>query len=213
MATFQVVISDPRTGQSWQQEVDGQDANRFVGREIGEEVDGGAVGLDGFTLEITGGSDEAGRPLRPDVKGPGLKDVLLTGGPGFKPTRDGERKRVSVRGREISDVVAQLNVSVVDGDGHVGVALGEVDPEDVDDAELEASGEEPEEDEEEAEAEADEEAAEEAEAEEDEDEASEAESEDDGGEDEDADADADEDEASEEDEAADADDGDEDDEE
>lgn len=178
MATFQVVISDPRTGQSWQQEVDGQDANRFVGREIGEEVDGGAVGLDGFTLEITGGSDEAGRPLRPDVKGPGLKDVLLTGGPGFKPTRDGERKRVSVRGREISDVVAQLNVSVVDGDGHVGVALGEVDPEDVDDAELEASGAEPEEadeaeaeeaDEEEAEAEGEDAEADEAEAEEDED--------------------------------------------
>lgn len=138
MATFQVVISDPSTGQSWQKEVEGQDANRFVGRDIGEEVDGGAVGLDGFTLEITGGSDEAGRPLRPDVRGPGLKDVLLEGGPGFKPSRDGERKRVSVRGREISDVVAQLNVSVVSGDGRVGVALGEADPEDVEGTETEA---------------------------------------------------------------------------
>ena len=168
MATFQVVISDPETGQSWQKEVDGQDANRFVGRDIGEEVDGGAVGLDGFTLEITGGSDEAGRPLRPDVKGPGLKDVLLQGGPGFKPTRDGERKRVSVRGREISDVVAQLNVSVVEGDGHVGVALGEVDPEDVEgeteDADEADAGEDAE-DEAEEEAEADEDAEDEEEAE------------------------------------------------
>lgn len=127
MATFQVVISEPESGRSWQQEVEGQDANRFVGREIGDEVDGAAVGLDGFTLEITGGSDEAGRPLRGDVKGPGLKDILLEGGTGFKPTRDGERKRVSVRGREISDVVAQLNVSVVEGDGSVAEAFGEGD--------------------------------------------------------------------------------------
>lgn len=200
MATFQVVISDPSTGQSWQKEVDGQDANRFVGREIGEEVDGGAVGLDGFTLEITGGSDEAGRPLRPDVKGPGLKDVLLTGGPGFKPTRDGERKRVSVRGREISDVVAQLNVSVVSGDGHVGVALGEVDPEDVDDADLADEADESEADVEEDEEPEDEEAEEEA-AEEDEEEAEEeAEA------DEDADEGADEAEAEEADEDADEDD-------
>jgi small subunit ribosomal protein S6e len=137
MATFQVVISDPESGRSWQTEVEGQDANRFVGRELGDEVDGGAVGLDGFTLEITGGSDEAGRPLRSDVKGPGLKDILLEGGPGFKPTRDGERKRVSVRGREISDVVAQLNVSVVEGEGSVAEAFGEGD----EDAESEADEE------------------------------------------------------------------------
>lgn len=138
MATFQVVISDPESGQSWQKEVDGQDANRFVGREIGDEVDGGAVGLDGFTLEITGGSDEAGRPLRSDVKGAGLTDVLLTGGTGFKPSRDGERKRVSVRGREISDVVAQLNVSVVEGEGSVAEALGEGEAEDEEAEEAEA---------------------------------------------------------------------------
>jgi len=135
MATFQVVISDPESGQSWQKEVDGQDANRFVGREIGDEVDGGAVGLDGFTLEITGGSDEAGRPLRSDVKGAGLKDVLLEGGTGFNPSRDGERKRVSVRGREISDVVAQLNVSVVEGEGSVAEAFGEGEAEEEADAE------------------------------------------------------------------------------
>lgn len=207
MATFQVVISDPSTGQSWQKEVDGQDANRFVGREIGEEIDGGAVGLDDFTIEITGGSDEAGRPLRPDVKGPGLKDVLLTGGTGFKPSRDGERKRVSVRGREISDVVAQLNVSVVSGDGHVGVALGEVDPEDVDDADLADEAEEPEadvdevEDEDEEAADAEEGAeAEEAEAEDTDEEGAEAEEDEEEAESEEAEAaesEADEDEAEE----------------
>lgn len=145
MATFNVVVSDPETGQSYTREVEGQDANRFMGREVGEEVDGTAVGLDGFTLEITGGSDDAGRPMRPDVRGSSLKEILLTGGTGYKPNRDGERKRVTVRGREVSDAIAQVNVKVVEGEGSVGVALGEVDPEEVEDAEPEADEDEAEE--------------------------------------------------------------------
>lgn len=127
MATFDVVVADPEEGRSYQVEVEGQDANRFIGREIGDEVDGGAVGLtDEFSLEITGGSDEAGRPMREDVPGTGLDDRLLTGGTGFNPTRDGERKRVSVRGREVADVTAQLNVKVVEfGEESVADLLGE----------------------------------------------------------------------------------------
>ncbi|MFP4218611.1 MAG: 30S ribosomal protein S6e [Salinarchaeum sp.] len=117
MATFQVVVSDPESGRSKQLEVDGQDANRFVGRELGEEVDGGAVGLDGGALALTGGSDDAGRPLREDVPGPELKEVLLEGGVGYNPSRDGERRRVTVRGRQISDSVAQINASIADAGG------------------------------------------------------------------------------------------------
>jgi small subunit ribosomal protein S6e len=162
MATFNVVVSDPETGQSFTREIEGQDANRFMGREVGESVDGTAVGLDGFTVEITGGSDDAGRPMRPDVRGPDLKEILLEGGTGYKPTREGERKRVTVRGREVSDAIAQLNVKVVEGEGSVAVALGEAEPEEVEDAEpADAEDEEAAEDEEEAaEAEADEEEAE-----------------------------------------------------
>ena len=129
MATFNVVVSDPETGRSFTREIDGQDANRFLGREIGESVDGGAVGLDGFSVEITGGSDDAGRPMRPDVTGADLSEVLLTGGVGYNPDRDGERRRVTVRGREVGEPIAQLNVKVVEGEGSVPVALGEEEPE------------------------------------------------------------------------------------
>ena len=125
MAEFKVVIADPDTGETFQREVDGQDANRFLGRELGDEIGGDAVGLSGFTVEITGGSDETGRPMRADVSGTRLKELLLEGGVGFKPSRDGERKRITVRGRQIDDDVAQINVSVVDGDGSVADALGE----------------------------------------------------------------------------------------
>jgi small subunit ribosomal protein S6e len=50
------------------------------------------------------------------VPGSALKELLLEGGVGFDPSRDGERKRVTVRGREVSDEVAQINATVVDGD-------------------------------------------------------------------------------------------------
>lgn len=129
MAEFQVVVSDPDTGATYQKEVEGQDANRFLGRSIGEEVDGDAVGLSGFTLELTGGSDEAGRPMRADVPGPNLRELLLEGGVGYEPSRDGERKRITVRGAQYSEETAQVNASVVDGDGDVAAAFGEGDDE------------------------------------------------------------------------------------
>jgi small subunit ribosomal protein S6e len=112
MAEFTVAVSDPEDGTTHQVDVSDQDANRFIGREIGEEVDGGAVGLDGYTLEITGGSDDAGRPMRGDVSGSDLRNVLLDGGTGFNPTRDGERKRVTVRGREVGDATRQINAAI-----------------------------------------------------------------------------------------------------
>ena len=123
MAEFKVVVADPESGKTYQAEVDGQDANRFIGRELGDEVDGAAVGLDGFTLELTGGSDVSGRPMRTDVSGSGLKELLLEDGVGYKPSRDGERKRVTVRGREVSDDTAQINAKVIAGEGDVAAAF------------------------------------------------------------------------------------------
>ena len=148
MASFQVVVGDPDTGETHQFDVEGGDANRFLGREIGDEIDGSAVGLDGFTLEITGGSDNAGRPMRERVAGANLRDVLLhEDTTGYNPTRDGERRRVSVRGREISEDTAQINARITGrGDQTVAEALGQ--------AEDDAGEEETEGDEAEAEAEA-----------------------------------------------------------
>jgi len=134
MANFQVVVADPDSGVAYQRDIDGQDANRFLGKSIGEDVDGGAVGLDGYSVEITGGSDNAGRPMRGDVAGPNLKDVLLEGGTGYNPERDGERRRISVRGKEVSEDVAQLNVRISEyGDESVESLYGEGDDGDEDD--------------------------------------------------------------------------------
>ncbi|GAB7019609.1 30S ribosomal protein S6e [Halostagnicola bangensis] len=127
MASFTVVVGDPDSGLAHQLEADGQDANRFLGKSIGDEVDGSAVGLEGYTLEITGGSDDAGRPLNKTVAGADLQEVLMEGKQtGYNPDRDGERRRITVRGREVSDAVAQINASVVEsGDTAVEELLAE----------------------------------------------------------------------------------------
>jgi small subunit ribosomal protein S6e len=126
MAEFTVAVSNPEDGMTYQVDVSDQDANRFIGKEIGEDVDGSAVGLSGYTLEITGGSDDAGRPMREDVLGPDLKNVLLKGGTGYKPQTDGERKRVTVRGREVSDNTRQINAKITEsGDESVADLLAE----------------------------------------------------------------------------------------
>ncbi|MFT4947866.1 MAG: small subunit ribosomal protein S6e [Natronomonas sp.] len=128
MAEFTVAVSDPEDGHTYQIDVDGQDANRFIGRELGDEVDGGAVGLDGYTLELTGGSDTSGRPMRPDVRGVATKEIMSDGGVGFKPTTDGERKRITVRGREVSDDTRQINAKITArGSDDVAELLGDDD--------------------------------------------------------------------------------------
>ncbi|WP_420182050.1 30S ribosomal protein S6e [Haloarcula sp. KBTZ06] len=128
MAEFTVAVSDPEDGHTYQIDVDGQDANRFIGRELGDEVDGGAVGLNGYTLELTGGSDTSGRPMRPDVRGVMTKEIMSDGGVGFKPTTDGERKRITVRGREVSDDTRQINAKITArGSDDVAELLGDDD--------------------------------------------------------------------------------------
>jgi small subunit ribosomal protein S6e len=125
MAEYTVAVSDPDDGATYQIEIDGQDANRFAGRELGETVDGDAVGLPGHTLELTGGSDDAGRPMRSDVLGSEVTSILTDGGVGFNPDREGERKRITVRGREVGEATSQINARIDErGDGEVAELLG-----------------------------------------------------------------------------------------
>ncbi len=114
MANFKVVISDPKTGKAYQVEISGAEANAFLGRKIGEIVDGIVVRLPGYKLKITGGSDKDGFPMRPDVEGPVRKRLLLAAGPGFHPRRKGERRRKMVRGNTISPDIVQINTVIVE---------------------------------------------------------------------------------------------------
>jgi small subunit ribosomal protein S6e len=108
---FKIVVSDPESGKSYQREVKEEKANRMGTLKVGDEFDGALVGLVGYTLKITGGSDKAGFPLKKGVQGTKRAMILMEGGVGYKPTSD-VRKRKRVRGEKIADDVAQINTSV-----------------------------------------------------------------------------------------------------
>ena len=118
---FRLVIGEPKTRKAYQIE---RDVPSLIGLKIGDTFDGSSVGLAGFTLQITGGSDKEGFPMRAEVPGPGRKKILLSGGPGFKPWRKGMRKRKYVRGNTISDSIMQVNCKIVSGEGDVALMLG-----------------------------------------------------------------------------------------
>lgn len=112
MASFKLVIADPSTGKAFNFEVSGHHAQNYVGKKIGDQVDGINANLPGYKLEITGGSDKAGFPMRADVDGQNRRRLLLTEGSGFHPGEPGKRKRVSVRGNRVSADIQQINLKV-----------------------------------------------------------------------------------------------------
>lgn len=113
MAKFKIIISDPEKGNSQIVELEGSRAAPLIGRKIGEEIDGSIVGLAGKKLQITGGSDKDGFPMRADVHGGVRARVILTQGTGFKPTKKGERRRKTVRGNIITEEIVQINMKIV----------------------------------------------------------------------------------------------------
>ncbi len=114
MVKFKVVISDPKQGKSMQKEVDSSEVTVFKRKKIGDKVDGKTLGLEGYELEITGGSDSSGFPMRNDVEGIARKRVLIVSGVGLrKKTRKGMRKRKLVRGNSISLNIAQINTKII----------------------------------------------------------------------------------------------------
>ena len=110
MPKFKVVVSD-KDGKSYQLEVE---TSALIGKKIGDIIDGSILGLDGYKLMITGGSDKCGFPMRPDIPGTGVKKVLLSKGPGYRPKEKGVRKRKSVRGNTISEDIVQVNTKIVE---------------------------------------------------------------------------------------------------
>lgn len=113
MATFKLVINDPATGKSFNFEVTGHHAQNFLNKKIGDQVDGINANLPGYKLQITGGSDKAGFPMRADFEGTTRRRLLLTEGVGYHPTDyPGKRKRQSVRGNRISAEILQVNLKV-----------------------------------------------------------------------------------------------------
>ena len=113
MADFKAVIADPKTGKCYSKDVSGHHANSLVGKRIGEEIDGIFVGMPGYKLKITGGSDSQGFPMRRDLPGMRRKRILVSYSTGFRPKHPGVRSRRMARGNTVGPDVSQINLRVV----------------------------------------------------------------------------------------------------
>jgi small subunit ribosomal protein S6e len=112
MVEFKVVVNDTKTGKSHKVEVSGHHANSLIGKKIGEDVDGIFVSLPGYKLQITGGTDKNGFPMRKDLPGMNRRRLLLSKSLGFNAKEKGLRRKKSIRGNTINQDVVQINMMV-----------------------------------------------------------------------------------------------------
>ena len=123
-----LVLSNPEDGTAKTIQLDPKVFTLFLGKKIGDELDGSVVGYKGYRIKITGGTDKDGFPMRPDVSGARKVRILLSGGVGFKPyekpsskkkkrrqkrRKKGLRRRKTIRGNMISESVAQINAVLI----------------------------------------------------------------------------------------------------
>jgi small subunit ribosomal protein S6e len=111
---FRVVVSDPKSGKAYQVELKDPGASKLLGKRMGDKIEGDVLGMPGYSVQVTGGSDREGFPMRSDLPGSKRRTILLSTGTGYHPTAEGKKKRKSIHGRDISSDIGQLNVKVVE---------------------------------------------------------------------------------------------------
>lgn len=109
-------IANPATGQQKKIEVDDQRAlQQLMDKRIAQDFDASVLGEDwaGYVLRITGGADKQGFPMVQGVITNNRVRLLLHEGyTGYNSSRDGERKRKSVRGCIVSPEISVVNMVV-----------------------------------------------------------------------------------------------------
>ena len=123
MVDIKLVIGNPKTGKSFQQEIKDDVSKQFLGKKIKDTIKGEVLDYTGYEFEITGGSDKSGFPMRRDVEGSGKKKILAVEGTGLKrktsKTKKGKlsfkgiKQRKTVAGNTINQNTSQINLKVI----------------------------------------------------------------------------------------------------
>lgn len=101
-----------KDGKTYKVELDKDRGALLFGKKIGDDFEGDLIGIPGYVLEVKGGSDSSGFPMRRDVPGGAKKSVLIGSGTGIRKAKHGMRRRKTVRGNLISDEITQINTAV-----------------------------------------------------------------------------------------------------
>ncbi|HII69534.1 TPA: 30S ribosomal protein S6e [Candidatus Woesearchaeota archaeon] len=124
MASFKVCIADTKEGRTYQKEFKDAEAAFFLGMNLGAKVEGKLLGMEGFELVLTGGSDNCGFPMRKGIKG-ARKNIVIGGGVGQKAMKHGQMRKKTVCGNKVTGSITQLNLKVTTyGSSGVAKALG-----------------------------------------------------------------------------------------
>lgn len=122
------LVIGTKNGKCYQKELSKEEAECLNGKVLGETINGELIGISGVELELRGGSDIDGFPMRKDVHGPNRKKVLLTKGVGFNGKLRGKRfgglrVKKTVCGNQIHNKIHQVNAKVVKGEQAVEAAF------------------------------------------------------------------------------------------
>jgi small subunit ribosomal protein S6e len=108
-----IVLSDPKENKTYNIEADEARAAALVGRKVGDKISGKELGLAGYEIKITGGSDKDGTPMRSDVHGAVRTRVLMGKGQGYRQKEHGIIKRKLLRGNVLTGDIVQVNAVIV----------------------------------------------------------------------------------------------------
>jgi small subunit ribosomal protein S6e len=110
---IKVNVGDPKAKRTVTLTMSAENAKAVFGKKLGDKIRGELVEKPGYEFEITGGSDNAGFPMRKDVVGTGRRRILITRSTGNQRTVAGVRIRKTVAGNTVSEFTSQLNVKVL----------------------------------------------------------------------------------------------------
>jgi small subunit ribosomal protein S6e len=108
-----LIVADPETGKAQKVEIEDARMTSLIGRRIGEVMDGTVANIPGKRIQLMGGIDKDGIPMRPDVHGGVKTRIILSGGVGYKPSHKGQRRRKVIRGNTVTAETIFLNFKLV----------------------------------------------------------------------------------------------------
>lgn len=118
MAEFKLVLSR-KDGKSFQRIVKDKEAQALLKKRIRETVSGKDIGMEGYELEITGGSDKCGFPMRKGIQ-QAMKKIMIKGkGVGFSgknrnnEKQGGLKRKKTVCGEMIDKDTVQVNLKIL----------------------------------------------------------------------------------------------------
>ncbi|VVB70335.1 30S ribosomal protein S6e [uncultured archaeon] len=108
---MKMILNDPKTGLSYQQEVPKEKNAFLLTKHIGEKLTGDLLGLPGYELLLTGGTDSNGFPMKKGITA-FLSSRVLSKGTGVRGLKKGQSIKKTVSLGAVHEKTAQINLKI-----------------------------------------------------------------------------------------------------